>query len=44
MQNMSSFDVAYAEAEVAGVVNTQSAARERHGGLREQDRASIKPA
>jgi enoyl-CoA hydratase/carnithine racemase len=29
MQNMSSFDAAYAEAIVAGVVNTQPAARER---------------
>ena len=29
MQNMSSFDAAYAEAVVAGVVNTQPAARER---------------
>lgn len=43
MQNMSSFDAAYAEAVVAGMVNTQPAARERLAAFADKTGARIKP-
>jgi (methylthio)acryloyl-CoA hydratase len=43
MQNMSSFDAAYAEAVVAGVVNTQPAARERLAAFADKSGPRIKP-
>lgn len=43
MQNMSGFDAAYAEAVVAGVVNTQPAARERLAAFADKTGARIKP-
>jgi (methylthio)acryloyl-CoA hydratase len=43
MQNMSSFDAAYAEAVVAGVVNTQPAARERLAAFADKTGVRIKP-
>jgi (methylthio)acryloyl-CoA hydratase len=44
MQNMSSFDAAYAEAVVAGIVNTQPAARNRLAAFADKSGARIKPA
>ncbi len=44
MQNMSSFDAAYAEAVVAGLVNTQPAARERLAAFADKSGARIKPS
>ncbi len=44
MQNMSSFDAAYAEAVVAGIVNTQPAARERLAAFADKTGVRIKPA
>ena len=44
MQNMSSFDAAYAEAVVAGMVNTQPEARERLEAFANKTGARIKPA
>jgi (methylthio)acryloyl-CoA hydratase len=44
MQNMSSFDAAYAEAVVAGLVNTQTAARDRLAAFADKSGARIKPA
>jgi (methylthio)acryloyl-CoA hydratase len=43
MQNMSSFDAAYAEAMVAGIVNTQPAARERLAAFSDKTGMRIKP-
>jgi (methylthio)acryloyl-CoA hydratase len=43
MQNMSSFDAAYAEAVVAGIVNTQPAARERLAAFADKSGPRIKP-
>ncbi|UOM36267.1 methylthioacryloyl-CoA hydratase [Acuticoccus sp. I52.16.1] len=43
MQNMSSFDAAYAEAVVAGVVNTQPAARERLAAFADKTAARVRP-
>lgn len=43
MQNMSSFDAAYAEAVVAGIVNTQPAARERLAAFADKTAPRIKP-
>ena len=43
MQNMSSFDAAYAEAVVAGMVNTQPAARDRLAAFADKSGARIKP-
>jgi (methylthio)acryloyl-CoA hydratase len=43
MQNMSGFDAAYAEAMVAGVVNTQAAARQRLEAFANKTGARIKP-
>jgi (methylthio)acryloyl-CoA hydratase len=43
MQNMSSFDAAYAEAVVAGIVNTQPAARERLAAFADKTGVRIKP-
>jgi (methylthio)acryloyl-CoA hydratase len=44
MQNMSTFDAAYAEAVVAGIVNTQPAARERLAAFADKTGVRIKPA
>lgn len=44
MQNMSTLDAAYAESVVAGVVNTQDAARERLAAFATGSAAKIKPA
>ncbi|WP_137155145.1 crotonase/enoyl-CoA hydratase family protein [Rhizobium sp. FKL33] len=44
MQNMSSFDAAYAEAVVAGVVNTQPAARERLEAFANKTAARVRPS
>jgi (methylthio)acryloyl-CoA hydratase len=44
MQNMSALDAAYAEAVVAGVVNTQPAARERLEAFANKSGPRIKPA
>ena len=44
MQNMSALDAAYAEAVVAGVVNTQEAAKERLRAFADGSGARIKPA
>ncbi|MBT3142501.1 enoyl-CoA hydratase [Phaeobacter gallaeciensis] len=43
MQNMSSFDAAYSEAVVAGVVNTQPAARERLAAFADKTAARVRP-
>lgn len=43
MQNMSSFDAAYAEAVVAGVVNTQPAARERLAAFADKTAPRTRP-
>jgi (methylthio)acryloyl-CoA hydratase len=43
MQNMSTFDAAYAEAVVAGIVNTQPAARERLAAFADKTGVRIKP-
>lgn len=43
MQNMSGLDAAYAEAVVAGVVNTQSAARERLDAFAKKTAARVRP-
>ena len=43
MQNMSSFDAAYAEAVVAGVVNTQPAARERLAAFADKSAPRTRP-
>ncbi|MDO5619989.1 MAG: crotonase/enoyl-CoA hydratase family protein [Paracoccus sp. (in: a-proteobacteria)] len=43
MQNMSALDAAYAEAVVAGVVNTQDAARERLAAFAQGTANKIKP-
>ena len=43
MQNMSSFDAAYAEAVVAGVVNTQPASRERLEAFANKTAARVRP-
>ncbi|MBM3603168.1 MAG: crotonase/enoyl-CoA hydratase family protein [Alphaproteobacteria bacterium] len=43
MQNMSGLDAAYAEAMVAGVINTQDAARERLAAFAQGTAARIKP-
>ena len=44
MQNMSSLDAAYAEAVVAGVVNTQAASRDRLEAFANKRAAKVKPA
>lgn len=44
MQNMSALDAAYAESVVAGVVNTQEAAKERLRAFADGSAARIKPA
>ena len=44
MQNMSAFDASYAEAVVAGIVNTQPAARERLAAFANKSGPRIKPA
>ena len=44
MQNMSALDAAYAEAVVAGVVNTQEAAKERLASFAKGTAAKVKPA
>ncbi len=43
MQNMSSFDAAYAEAVVAGIVNTQAASRDLLAAFANKTGARIKP-
>lgn len=43
MQNMSSFDAAYAEAVVAGVVNTQPASKERLEAFANKTAARVRP-
>ncbi|MCV6591918.1 MAG: crotonase/enoyl-CoA hydratase family protein [Silicimonas sp.] len=43
MQNMSALDAAYAEAVVAGVVNTQQAARERLDAFAKKTAARVRP-
>ena len=43
MQNMSALDAAYAESVVAGVVNTQEAAKERLRAFADGSAARIKP-
>ncbi len=43
MQNMSALDAAYAEAGVAGVVNTQFAARERLKAFGKKSAALMRP-
>ena len=43
MQNMSSFDAAYAEAVVAGIVNTQAAARGRLEAFANKTAARVRP-
>jgi len=44
MQNMSALDAAYAEAVVAGIVNTQPAARERLEAFANKTAARVRPA
>ncbi len=44
MQNMSAFDAAYAEAVVAGVVNTQPDARERLAAFADKSAARVRPS
>jgi hypothetical protein len=43
MQNMSALDAAYAEAVVAGVVNTQSEARARLAAFADKTAARVSP-
>ena len=43
MQNMSAMDAAYAEAVVAGVVNTQPDARERLAAFADKSAARVRP-
>ena len=43
MQNMSALDASYAEAVVAGIVNTQPAARERLAAFVNKTAARVKP-
>lgn len=43
MQNMSGLDAAYAEATVAGIVNTQPAARERLAAFADKSAARVRP-
>ena len=43
MQNMSALDAAYAEACIAGVVNTQAAARERLAAFADKSGPRIRP-
>lgn len=43
MQNMSAMDAAYAEAVVAGVVNTQAPARERLAAFADKTAARVRP-
>ncbi len=43
MQNMSALDAAYAEAVVAGVVNTQPDARERLAAFADKTAARVRP-
>ena len=43
MQNMSALDAAYSEAAVAGIVNTQPAARERLAAFADKSAARIRP-
>jgi hypothetical protein len=43
MQNMSALDAAYAEACVAGIVNTQPDARERLAAFADKTGARIRP-
>ena len=43
MQNMSALDAAYAEAVVAGIVNTQPAARGRLAAFADKTAARIRP-
>jgi len=43
LQNMSSLDAAYAEAVVAGIVNTQPAARDRLAAFANKTAAKVKP-
>ena len=43
VQNMSALDAAYAEACVAGVVNTQPEARERLAAFADKSGARIRP-
>ncbi len=43
MQNMSAFDASYAEAVVAGIVNTQPASRERLEAFANKTAARVKP-
>lgn len=43
MQNMSALDAAYAESVVAGVVNTQPAARERLAAFADKTAARVRP-
>ena len=43
VQNMSSFDAAYAESVVAGVVNTQPAARERLAAFADKSAPRTRP-
>ena len=43
MQNMSAFDASYAEAVVAGIVNTQPAARTRLAAFADKSAARVRP-
>ena len=43
MQNMSAFDASYAEAVVAGIVNTQPAARDRLAAFADKSAARVRP-
>ena len=43
VQNMSGLDAAYAEAAIAGIVNTQPAARERLAGFADKSAARTRP-
>ncbi len=43
MQNMSAFDASYAEAVVAGIVNTDAAARDRLAAFANKTAAKVKP-
>ena len=43
MQNMSTFDAAYAESVVAGIVNTQPDARERLAAFADKSAARVRP-
>ena len=43
MQNMSTFDAAYAEACVAGIVNTQTSARDRLQAFADKTAARVRP-